>query len=264
MWLSKQDTVSLMPWEVSKQACSCWEGYERVPGTKPCSSNSCRKKSLTKHLEGKHDQSQHGQWAQGRGGERDTGGAATAEADFETGVVLEGTTAEGIYSRMLAEEGISLNFRGKAPDSGYMVARVGHEVKIPEGEFSPEHIAEYLRQTRDKFGPPERDTQMGRIDRERTYFGGWLEDGNWYLDISDMVPTLGPAALRSEQNNQLALWDVENGRALSAKDPEYRRAMRDEMMRQERRRVRETRGVLAVEEVADRQRQEIEEEWSGV
>jgi hypothetical protein len=25
--------------------CTCWEGYERVPGTKPCASGSCRKKS---------------------------------------------------------------------------------------------------------------------------------------------------------------------------------------------------------------------------
>lgn len=31
--------------EVEKQEeCSCWEGYERVPGTKPCESDSCRKK----------------------------------------------------------------------------------------------------------------------------------------------------------------------------------------------------------------------------
>ena len=23
--------------------CSCWKGYERVPGTEPCAPNSCRK-----------------------------------------------------------------------------------------------------------------------------------------------------------------------------------------------------------------------------
>ena len=27
-----------------KGSCSCWKGYERVPGTKPCSNKSCRKK----------------------------------------------------------------------------------------------------------------------------------------------------------------------------------------------------------------------------
>mgnify|MGYP003672589674 FL=1 len=27
-----------------KGSCSCWKGYERVPGTKPCSKKSCRKK----------------------------------------------------------------------------------------------------------------------------------------------------------------------------------------------------------------------------
>jgi hypothetical protein len=27
-----------------KKDCSCWEGYERVPGTKPCAKGSCKKK----------------------------------------------------------------------------------------------------------------------------------------------------------------------------------------------------------------------------
>lgn len=33
--------------------CTCWDGYERVPGTKPCASGSCRKKSARQA--GKHD-----------------------------------------------------------------------------------------------------------------------------------------------------------------------------------------------------------------
>jgi hypothetical protein len=28
-----------------ESSCTCWEGYERVPGTKPCADGSCRKKS---------------------------------------------------------------------------------------------------------------------------------------------------------------------------------------------------------------------------
>jgi|TARA_B100000073_G_scaffold325963_1_gene310204 hypothetical protein len=28
----------------SKKKCDCWKGYERVPGTKPCTKKSCRKK----------------------------------------------------------------------------------------------------------------------------------------------------------------------------------------------------------------------------
>ena len=27
-----------------KKKCNCWKGYERVPGTKPCTNKSCRKK----------------------------------------------------------------------------------------------------------------------------------------------------------------------------------------------------------------------------
>ena len=29
----------------AEKECTCWEGYERVPGTEPCASGSCRKKS---------------------------------------------------------------------------------------------------------------------------------------------------------------------------------------------------------------------------
>jgi hypothetical protein len=33
--------------------CTCWEGYERVPGTKPCADGSCRKKS-NRHARGRN------------------------------------------------------------------------------------------------------------------------------------------------------------------------------------------------------------------
>ena len=30
---------------MKRQKCGCWKGYKRVPGTKPCSNNSCMKVS---------------------------------------------------------------------------------------------------------------------------------------------------------------------------------------------------------------------------
>lgn len=30
--------------------CTCWEGYERVPGTKPCAKGSCRKKAALRYV----------------------------------------------------------------------------------------------------------------------------------------------------------------------------------------------------------------------
>ena len=29
---------------LKEKSCDCWDGYERVPGTKPCTNNSCKKK----------------------------------------------------------------------------------------------------------------------------------------------------------------------------------------------------------------------------
>lgn len=28
---------------LKKKDCNCWEGYKRVPGTKPCAKGSCKK-----------------------------------------------------------------------------------------------------------------------------------------------------------------------------------------------------------------------------
>jgi hypothetical protein len=65
--------------DMMKQECTCWSGYERVPGTKPCASDSCRKKSLSKHLDGQHDQRQHGAWSDGKG----DGGASAPDGSAE-------------------------------------------------------------------------------------------------------------------------------------------------------------------------------------
>ena len=32
------------PLTKKEEKCTCWEGYERVPGTKKCAKGSCRKK----------------------------------------------------------------------------------------------------------------------------------------------------------------------------------------------------------------------------
>jgi hypothetical protein len=41
-----EDDDETRPRKVAKDGgCTCWEGYERVPGTKPCADGSCRKKS---------------------------------------------------------------------------------------------------------------------------------------------------------------------------------------------------------------------------
>ena len=29
---------------MAKKGCTCWKTHERVPGTKPCASGSCRRK----------------------------------------------------------------------------------------------------------------------------------------------------------------------------------------------------------------------------
>lgn len=45
-WTLRKNDVRV----AASTGCTCWEGYERVPGTKPCESGSCRKKSASMDL----------------------------------------------------------------------------------------------------------------------------------------------------------------------------------------------------------------------
>jgi len=38
IWASKNEKSPM-----KKKSCNCWDGYKRVPGTKPCAKGSCTK-----------------------------------------------------------------------------------------------------------------------------------------------------------------------------------------------------------------------------
>ena len=40
----KEEGYDHSPYNKKRKTCNCWKGYERVPGTKPCTKKSCRKK----------------------------------------------------------------------------------------------------------------------------------------------------------------------------------------------------------------------------
>lgn len=97
--------------------------------------------------------------------------------------------------------GFSYNVYGNRPDRGYMVALNGNESVIPlELIDTPEFAArldKYISQT-----------------SEGIFFGAWLEGENIYLDLALNIQDEQDAILIGRSNNQLAIWDVKNERAI--------------------------------------------------
>lgn len=106
---------------------------------------------------------------------------------------------EALAQELADEGGFSVSARGSRPRSGVMVSRVGNEAKIP-GMPTGEKIAGYLAENAEELARPGR------------YLGGWVDDGDTYLDISQRFPTKGQQAqLALGSNGQIAGWDVARG-----------------------------------------------------
>lgn len=96
---------------------------------------------------------------------------------------------------------------GDAPTSGYMVStHKNTEEMRPLSALRPEHIAHYV------------NAHSRELANPNSYLGGWLDKGNFYLDVSTHRPTLDRAAADAAQNNQLAIYDLGKGQSINTPD----------------------------------------------
>lgn len=117
--------------------------------------------------------------------------------------------------------GFSLQKNGHEPTKGFMVSFSGSEEKLKASELSEKKIADYVERHRSKLSKPN------------TFFGGWLDESTStvYLDISYNETNRQKAIQMAEENQQLAIFDVEKGEvidtskvvAASRKNPRLKR-----------------------------------------
>lgn len=150
---------------------------------------------------------------------------------------------DALAKELASEGGFSVSARGARPRSGVMVSRVGDEVRIP-GIPSSDELAAYYAQVESRMGP-------GR------YLGGWVDDGDTYIDVSNRFPAAGQQAQHAlGANEQLAGWDVGRSREIPTDPqlfalepnvdpawPRYRR--RDQVMGEKKRRDQQRKMVDA-------------------
>lgn len=207
-----------------EEECTCWDGYERVPSTKPCEPGSCRKikKSvdrglmsqgrIVKHLAGTaqdHDQSTHS-------GGRGVGAPASGE-------VAPSSVWQNILAKPENERGISVNIMGKEPADGFMVSFVGAWNPVAEDDFRENGraiIRDYLKQHRDALRASE-----------KTYMGIWFntDTRQYEFDLSEQIPTKSRAIEVGRERQQEAAWDVVRGELvpIGARDPDRQERIDD-------------------------------------
>jgi hypothetical protein len=106
-----------------------------------------------------------------------------------------------ILNTAIALDGISYNIlTGETnPDTGYMVSLADREKRVDE--LTAKAISNYI------------SDNMRHLTLGRTFFGVW-KDGEWVLDVSVNIPDLESAISAGLLNQQLAIWDCANGKAI--------------------------------------------------
>lgn len=104
----------------------------------------------------------------------------------------------GELAKRLADEGgFSVSSAGNPPRSGVMVSRVGAEQVIP-GTAGPDDIRTYARH------------HARELQRTGAYLGGWLDEGDTYLDVSQRFTDPHQAKHAATANDQLSSYDVDH------------------------------------------------------
>ena len=101
------------------------------------------------------------------------------------------------YKELIERDGgFTLDSHGNVPTDGYMVSLPGFTKRYPLETFSDYNAESYWATYGSKsFG---------------FFFGGWVEDGEVWLDVSQNIPTLSEAVRTAYEHNQIAIWDVVN------------------------------------------------------
>ena len=102
-------------------------------------------------------------------------------------------------------------FYGVKPTRGYVVStRKELEERVPLSEIKAADLYRYM------------DQYMSLFEAEpRLFFGGWSEDGDFFLDVSRLVNRKRKALQLGRKHKQLAIYDLTAKRSISVETGEY-------------------------------------------
>lgn len=103
-----------------------------------------------------------------------------------------------IIAQIVAKQGFSINIHGKSPVKGYVSG-------FKCGEFI-QHQDEIVANTIDEW---VEENFLTIAEDKNLYAGGWLHEGEYYLELSRNIGDLTAARDFATKHGQLAIWDVE-------------------------------------------------------
>lgn len=114
--------------------------------------------------------------------------------------------AQKAYLLAMGSDGFSINLNGDSPKEGYMVSRIGMELRAHNDLFSEKLLKAYFVLCRDILK-----------QHPQAYFGGWKDGDVWYLDISENVFNLESALTLGLVRNQISIFDLSTFEAIYCK-----------------------------------------------
>ena len=110
---------------------------------------------------------------------------------------LDLKSTNGIFEHIKANDGITVNSKGKTPTKGFVVSpSKATETKVPVSKFTQESI--------DKF-----KTKFAKeLSKPNAHFGVWNDGNNYVMDVSVVEQNMTKAMNIAKKGKQDAIWDL--------------------------------------------------------
>jgi len=109
--------------------------------------------------------------------------------------------AKKAYDHILKNDGITIKTGNNVqPKEGFVYSmEKGKETIVPAKELSEDHIETFLRDN------------WNELSKPGNHFGAWLDDGDFYLDVSIVGKDQAKAVADAFGKEQIAVWDLAKG-----------------------------------------------------
>ena len=115
-----------------------------------------------------------------------------------------------LFSELSLTGGFSYNATTGSfnPSTGYMVSLAGFEEQFYFDDFENKDIKQYFVR------------HVKQLCKDESFLGGWVDDNRVYLDVSINIDDLETAIYTGIMNDQLAIFDCANQRAITLPSPQ--------------------------------------------
>lgn len=105
--------------------------------------------------------------------------------------------ADAAYKNTVANGGVTINLSGNTPANGFAYSPYkGIETIVPKAEFTPKNIEDFVAKNLQLLGQPG------------NHIGMWEQDGNIYMDVSQVGEPNAETLAKAQEASQLAAFDL--------------------------------------------------------